>query len=55
MVEAVTKQHSAPPGFPLLADVGHKVIDRYGILNPELFQGQSRDIRLFSLLIDPEK
>ena len=40
MVEAVTKQRSAPPGFPLLADVGHKVIDRYRILNPELFQGR---------------
>lgn len=39
MVEAVTKQRSAPPGFPLLADVDHKVIDRYGVLNPELFQG----------------
>jgi peroxiredoxin len=39
MVEAVTKQHGAPPGFPLLADVAHKVIDRYGIFNPELFQG----------------
>jgi peroxiredoxin len=39
MVEAVTKQHGAPPGFPLLADVGHKVINRYGVFNPELFNG----------------
>jgi peroxiredoxin len=39
MVEAVTKEHGSPPGFPLLADVGHKVIDRYGLFNPELFNG----------------
>ena len=39
MVERVTKEAGAPPGFPLLADVDHKVIDRYGILNPEPFNG----------------
>lgn len=39
MVERVTKEHGAPPGFPLLADVGLKVINRYGIFNPEGFQG----------------
>ena len=40
MVERVTKESGSPPGFPLLADVDHKVIDRYGLLNPELFRGR---------------
>ena len=39
MVERVTKEHGAPPGFPLLADEGLKVINRYGIFNPDGFQG----------------
>ncbi len=39
MVERVTKEHRAPLGFPLLADVGLKVINRYGIFNPQGFQG----------------
>ena len=39
MVERVKKEHGAEPGFPLLADVGLKVINRYGIFNPEGFQG----------------
>ena len=39
MVERVTKEHGASPGFPLLADVDLKVINRYGIFNPEGFQG----------------
>ncbi len=39
MVERVTKEHGAPPGFPLLADIDHKVIDRYGVFNPAGFQG----------------
>lgn len=41
MVERVTKEFAAPPGFPLLADVDHKVIDRYGLLNPEPFNGRT--------------
>jgi len=41
MVERVTKESGAPPGFPLLADVDHRVIDRYGLLNPELFRGRT--------------
>ena len=39
MFERVNKEHDAPPGFPLLADASHKVIDRYGQLNPEKFKG----------------
>ena len=34
MLERVTKEYGAPPEFPLLSDVDHKVIDRYGLLNP---------------------
>ena len=39
MVERITKEHGGPPGFPLLADADHKVIDRYGVFNPEGFKG----------------
>lgn len=39
MVERVTKEHGGPPSFPLLADTGHKVIDRYGVFNPAGFKG----------------
>ncbi len=39
MVDRVKKEQGAPPGFPLLADVGLKVINRYGVFNPAGFQG----------------
>jgi len=40
MVETVTKAAGGPPGFPLLTDTDFKVINRYGIYNPEGFQGR---------------
>lgn len=39
MVERVTKESGGPPGFPLLADPEFKVIHRYGVFNPDLFNG----------------
>ena len=41
MVERQAKDEGASPNFPLLADPGHRVIDRYGQLNPELFKNES--------------
>jgi peroxiredoxin len=41
MVERQQKEQSGPPNFPLLADPGHRVIDRYGQLNPQLFKNES--------------
>ena len=41
MVERQRKEQGGPPGFPLLADSDHSVIDRYGQLNPELFKNES--------------
>ena len=41
MVERQRKEQGGPPNFPLLADPGHRVIDRYGQLNPELFKNAS--------------
>jgi peroxiredoxin len=38
MVERQQKEQGGPPNFPLLADPGHHVIDRYGQLNPQLFK-----------------
>jgi len=38
MVERQQKEQGGPPTFPLLADPGHRVIDRYGQLNPEPFK-----------------
>jgi peroxiredoxin len=35
MVERQQREQGGAPGFPLLADPGHRVIDRYGQLNPE--------------------
>lgn len=35
MVERVKKEYSQDLKFPLLEDPGHKIIDRYGLLNPE--------------------
>ncbi len=40
MIERVTKEAGGPPGFPLLSDSDFKVINRYGIYNPEGFQGR---------------
>ena len=34
MSDAISKNDGIPPGFLFLSDSGHKVIDRYGILNP---------------------
>ncbi|MBI4465269.1 MAG: redoxin domain-containing protein [Acidobacteria bacterium] len=39
MVERVTQESGGPPGFPLLADPEFKVINRYGVFNPNLFNG----------------
>ena len=41
MVERQKKDEGGPPNFPLLADPGHTVIDRYGQLNPEPFKQES--------------
>ena len=41
MVERQKKDQGGAPNFPLLADPGHRVIDRYGQLNPELFKNES--------------
>jgi peroxiredoxin len=41
MVERQAKDQGGPPNFPLLADPDHRVIDRYGQLNPELFKNES--------------
>ena len=34
MVDRISKEDGRPPGFPFLSDPGHRVIDRYGLLNP---------------------
>ena len=34
MIERVTTESGRPPGFPLLADPEFKVINRYGVFNP---------------------
>ena len=39
MIERVTKESGGPPGFPLLADTNFKVVNRYGVFNPDLFNG----------------
>jgi peroxiredoxin len=41
MVERQGREQGGPPNFPLLADPGHKVIDRYGQLNPDLFKNEA--------------
>ena len=41
MVERQTKEQGGPPNFPLLADADHRVIDRYGQLNPDLHINES--------------
>lgn len=34
MVDRISKEDGKLPDFPFLADPGHRVIDRYGLLNP---------------------
>jgi peroxiredoxin len=41
MVARQIKEQGGTPGFPLLADPDHRVIARYGQLNPALFKNQS--------------
>ncbi len=38
MVARLAKEEGGEPGFPLLADPGHRVIDRFGQLNPEPYK-----------------
>jgi peroxiredoxin len=33
MVDRITKDDGVKPDFPFLSDPGHRVIDRYGLLN----------------------
>ena len=33
MIDRITMEGGTPPTFPLLEDVDHRVIDRYGLLN----------------------
>jgi len=35
MAEKISKDDGKPPGFVFLSDPGHRVIDRYGLLNPD--------------------
>ncbi|MBI4540804.1 MAG: peroxiredoxin family protein [Gemmatimonadetes bacterium] len=34
MADRISKEDGIRPGFVLLSDPGHRVIDRYGLLNP---------------------
>lgn len=34
MVDRISKEDGIVPDFPLLSDPGHRVIDRYGLFNP---------------------
>lgn len=34
MVDRLSKEDGKVPDFPLLSDPGHRVIDRYGLFNP---------------------
>ncbi len=35
MADKIAKDDGKPPGFVFLSDPGHRVIDRYGLWNPE--------------------
>ena len=35
MRERVAAERGAPPDYLFLSDFGHRVIDRYGLLNPD--------------------
>jgi peroxiredoxin len=39
LVDSVKEKHNVDLKFPLLEDSGHKVIDRYGLLNPASNRG----------------
>lgn len=39
MVDRIVKETGAKPDFPFLSDPGHRVIDRYGLLNPDNSRG----------------
>lgn len=41
MVDRVTQEAGGAPGFPLLGDPDFSVINRYGVLNPEPFNGRT--------------
>jgi thioredoxin-dependent peroxiredoxin len=41
MMERQRAEQGGPVNFPLLADPGHRVINRYGQLNPQLFKNAS--------------
>jgi peroxiredoxin len=41
MMDRQRAEQGGPVNFPLLADPGHRVIDRYGQLNPQLFKNAS--------------
>jgi len=34
MVDRISAEDGIEPEFPLLSDIGHRVIDRYGLFNP---------------------
>jgi peroxiredoxin len=34
MIDRISKDDGVAPDFPFLSDPGHRVIDRYGLLNP---------------------
>jgi peroxiredoxin len=35
MADKISRDDGRPPGFVFLSDPGHRVIDRYGLLNPD--------------------
>ncbi len=35
MADKISRDDGRPPGFIFLSDPGHRVIDRYGLLNPD--------------------
>ncbi|MBI2401800.1 MAG: redoxin domain-containing protein [Gemmatimonadetes bacterium] len=35
MVDRISKEDGKKPDFPFLSDPGHRVINRYGLLNPD--------------------
>ena len=40
MVDRVIQEAGGSPGFPLLGDPDFSVINRYGVFNPEPFNGR---------------
>ena len=41
MVDRVIQEAGGAPGFPLLGDPDFSVINRYGVFNPEPFNGRN--------------